>query len=108
MSHVSLHHYQNGNSPKIHEINNASAFVSGLVKLIGDNGAFLRNDDSEAYTRAYNAFQRSNAPDWKKIAAGFLSNYTLVLDEDRSEVADALKKAFGIINEGGIEPSIRN
>jgi hypothetical protein len=109
MSQVLLYHYQEGKAePAVHEISNASAWVSGLCKLIDWSGNLLTSDYNSVYKPAYNEFQGSSVPKWQKIAAGFLADHTLVLDEDRPEIADALTRAFEEIDDGQIGHAVRN
>ncbi len=109
MSQVELYHYQKGKAePTLHKIHNANAFYVGLVKLFTSDITILMKDQETVIKPAFNTFQASDVPDWQKIATGFLSTYTLVLDEYRGEVAEALYKTFEQIDNGNFEPTIRN
>lgn len=93
MSYLPIFYYQNGKKPiRIDEITNAFAWVHGLQALFAKDELFVGK--YEELRKAYNAFQGSDAPKWMKVAVAFQGDYSLVLDEDRNEAADALRRAF--------------
>ncbi|MBT4540704.1 hypothetical protein HOC35_04275 [Candidatus Woesearchaeota archaeon] len=105
MSSVQLYHYpKDSDEYELHEVGNASAWGVGLVCLFAGPTIF----GNPSFDIHYNRLQASSEPDWKKIAAGFLLDYTLVLDEHRSQVVDALYRAFDEINDDNINPTIQN
>ena len=58
---------------------NGNAWMLGLQKLLGISIEQLKKSENGLYKKAYNTLQRSDAPEWQKIAVGFLSNNTLYL-----------------------------
>ncbi len=86
------------------------AIDKGLVELKPETAALLRDPrkinvhyrnlvrtqlmvDTDQAIKAYNSLQqRGDVEKWQKIAMGFLGDYTLVLDQERKEVVDSLRK----------------
>lgn len=109
MSKVLIYHYPSETAEPIeHEAYNALAWQYCLAKLIDKSRNLLTTEPDTVFKPAYNQFQRSNAPKWKKVATGFLSLYTLVLDEDRKEIANALRRAYVAFGNEEIAPTVKN
>jgi len=110
MSRVEIYLFKEGETTwSLEEVRNVSAWTDGFKRLMNLDQSYPRFEEfyyETFFKPAYNEFQKSSAPDWKKIAVGFLSDYTIILDEDRSEVVEALKKAYDAINDGKIDSTI--
>jgi hypothetical protein len=90
-----IYHYRKGlKVPKMQEfMKDMSWLHRGLHILVGFPIEEIHGETYPEYRKRYCDLQNSDAPEWKKIAAVFLTDYALVLDEDRDKASYALKMA---------------
>lgn len=98
MSSTEVYHYpyksqMHRKEPRKYQIPNGSAFYDYVCKTFGVDLSLRTNTEGNTIQRAYNQFIESDAPEWKKIVATFASAGTLVFDEDRRKVGNALYRA---------------
>ena len=103
MSSTEIYHYPHKSQtvhrePKKYQIPNANAFCDYIHKTFGVDLSIRTSTDNNKFQRAYNEFIESDAPEWKKIVATFASAGTLVFDEDRQKVGNALYRAEAELN----------
>jgi hypothetical protein len=90
-----LFHYPEGTlSLNVYEEKDRKSWVQGLIQLLGNPDRYYTGySGPRHFFREYNELQGSDAPAWKKIATGMIRGYSVILDEDREQVAQALHLA---------------